>query len=124
MSDRSLYERLGGYDAIVVAVDELLPRLSGDNRLGRFWENRGSDGIARERQLLIDYLCNASGGPMYYTGRGMKLSHSGMGIDESDWAIFIGHVVAALDELSVLDPERGDVLAFIESLREDIVDSR
>ena len=62
MSDKSLYERLGSYDVVVVAVDEILPRLMNDEQLGRFWHNRGSDGVARERQLLIDYLSNASGG--------------------------------------------------------------
>ena len=122
MSDKSLYERLGGYDVIVVAVDEILPRLMNDSQLGRFWQNRGSDGLARERQLLIDYLCNAAGGSMYYTGRDMKLSHVGMGISESDWSLFTSHVAAALDHLSVGDPERGDVLGFIESLKGDIVE--
>jgi len=122
MSDKSLYERLGGYDVIVVAVDEILPRLMKDSQLGRFWQNRGRDGIARERQLLIDYLCNSAGGPMYYTGRDMKLLHEGMGISDSDWALFTGHIAASLDHLSVGDPERGDVLGFIESLKGDIVE--
>jgi hemoglobin len=122
MSDKSLYERLGGYDVVVVAVDEILPRLMKDSQLERFWQNRGADGIARERQLLIDYLSNASGGPMYYTGRDMKLTHEGMGVSESDWSIFTSHVADALDHLSVADPERGDVLGFIESLKGDIVE--
>lgn len=122
MSDKSLYERLGGYDVVVVAVDEILPRLMNDTQLGRFWQNRGRDGIARERQLLIDYLCNAAGGPMYYTGRDMKLSHVGMAISDSDWSLFTSHVAAALDHLSVGEPERGDVLGFIESLKGDIVE--
>jgi hemoglobin len=122
MSDKSLYERLGGYDVVVVAVDEILPRLMKDSQLERFWQNRGADGVARERQLLIDYLSDASGGPMYYTGRDMKLTHEGMGVSESDWSIFISHVADALDHLSVADPERGDVLGFIESLKGDIVE--
>ena len=113
MSDKSLYERLGGYDVIVVAVDEILPRLMNDSQLGRFWQNRGQDGIARERQLLIDYLSSVAGGPMYYRGRDMKLAHEGMEISESDWSLFTGHVAAALDHLSVGDPEQGDVLGFI-----------
>lgn len=107
---------------IVVAVDEILPRLVNDSRLGRFWQNRGSDGLAREGQFLIDYLCNAAGGSMYYTGCDMKLSHVGMGISESDWSLFTGHVTAALDHLSVGDPERGDVLGIIEILKVDIVE--
>lgn len=122
MSDKSLYERLGGYDGVVTAVDEILPRLANDRQLGRFWQNRGADGIARERQLLIDYLCNAAGGPLYYTGRDMNLSHEGMGISESDWSAFTGHIAASLDHLSVGEPERGDVLGFMESLKGDIVE--
>ncbi len=123
MSDKSLYERLGGYDGIVGAVDEILPRLAGDAQLGRFWQNRGEDGIARERQLLIDFLSDASGGPMYYTGRGMTLTHKGMGIGESDWTVFTGHIAAALDNLSVGEPERGDVLGFMESLKGEVVEA-
>lgn len=51
---KSLYERPGGYDAIAAVVNELLPRLENDPQLGRFRANRGDDGIAREKQLLID----------------------------------------------------------------------
>ena len=122
MSDKSLYERLGGYDGIVVSVDDLLPRLVNDGQLGRFWQNRGQDGVARERQLLIDFLSNATGGPMYYTGRDMKLSHEGMRISESDWSLFTGHMAASLDNLSVGEPERGEVLGFMERLKGDIVE--
>ncbi|MDP6718186.1 MAG: hypothetical protein QGF59_06020, partial [Pirellulaceae bacterium] len=74
MTDESLYERLGGYDALTAFANDLLPRLQGDSQLGRFWEHRGDDGIAREKQLLIDFLCASSGGPMFYTGRDMKTS--------------------------------------------------
>ena len=52
----SLYGRLGGYDAITAVVDDLLARLMADDQLGRFWKNRGFDGVRREKQLLIDYL--------------------------------------------------------------------
>jgi hemoglobin len=64
MSDATLYERLGGYDAISAVADNLLPRLTGDSQLGRFWENRGADGLQREKQLLIDFLCHSAGGPL------------------------------------------------------------
>src|SRR6266496_4977102 len=74
MSKKSQYERLGGYDALTAVANDLLPRLQGDPQLGRFWKNRSDDGIAREKQLLIDYLCASTGGPMYYTGRDMKRS--------------------------------------------------
>ncbi len=123
MSDKTLYERLGGYDALVAVADNLLPRLSGDDQLSRFWAHRGEDGIQREKQLLVDFLASSAGGPMYYTGRDMLLSHQGMRVTSSDWDAFIGHLNATLDEFKVPEPERADVLAFIDSTRADIVEA-
>jgi hemoglobin len=118
----TLYARLGGYDAIVAVVNDLLPRLTADPALGRFWKHRGVDGLLREKQLLIDFLCASAGGPLYYTGRDMKMSHQGMRISEGDWRVFIGHVEATLDHFSVPAGERTEVLAFVESTKRDIVE--
>jgi len=120
--EKTLYESLGGYDAIAAVADNLLPRLENDAQLGRFWANRGDDGIAREKQLLIDYLCSSAGGPMLYTGRDMQTSHRSMGITESDWQIFIDHIKATLADFQVPQKEQDDVLAFIDSTRADIVE--
>ncbi len=121
MSD-TLYGRLGGYDAIVAVVDNLLPRLTSDPELGRFWKHRGSDGVRRERQLLIDFLCASAGGPLYYVGRDMITSHRGMAISEGDWRAFMGHIEATLDNFQVPPKERAEVLAFVESTKRDIVE--
>jgi len=77
---KSLYQRLGGYDAIAAVCNDLLPRLMSDSLLRRFWQHRAGDSIAREKQSLINFLCASSGGPMYYSGRDMKMSHQGMRI--------------------------------------------
>ncbi|MCB1931666.1 MAG: group 1 truncated hemoglobin [Candidatus Accumulibacter sp.] len=123
MDQISLYERLGGYDGITGFVDDLLPRLRADGQLGRFWQNRGDDGIAREKQLLIDYLSANAGGTLYYTGRDMKLSHKGMKISESDWSIFLDHAAATITALRVPKPESDEVVAFVLSLKDDIVET-
>ncbi|UCC15265.1 MAG: group 1 truncated hemoglobin [Gammaproteobacteria bacterium] len=123
MNDKTLYERLGGYDAIAAVAENLLPRLVGDPNLGRFWAHRGEDGVRREGQLLIDFLCDRSGGPLFYTGRDMLVSHKGMNISDSDWTAFIGHLEATLDHFGLADPERSDVLAFIDTTRDDIVET-
>ena len=119
----TLYARLGGYDALSAVADNLLPRLAGDPQLGRFWANRSADGIAREKQLLVDFLASGAGGPMYYTGRDMLLSHKGMTISASDWDTFIGHLNDTLDAFEVPERERNEVLAFIDSTRADIVEA-
>ena len=119
---KTLYERLGGYDAIAAVAGDLLPRLQADARLGRFWQNRGTDGVLREKQLLVDFLCASAGGPMYYTGRDMKTSHRGMRIDERDWSAFLGHLNATLDAFQVPRAERDEVVGFVQSTRADIVE--
>ena len=118
----TLYVRLGGYDGIAAVTDDLLPRLQQDPRLGRFWQHRGTDGLRREKQLLIDYLCACAGGPLLYTGRDMKTSHAGMRIDEGDWQAFCGHVGKTLDSFKVPAEEREAVISFVESLKGDIVE--
>src|SRR5437016_12468468 len=90
MSTKTLYERLGGYDAISAVANDLLPRLRNDPRRGRFWAPRGEGGIQREKQLLIDYLCACTGGPTYYRGRDMARAHRGMRVSGRNW-----HVVGA-----------------------------
>ncbi len=120
--NKSLYERLGGYDAISSVCDDLMIRLISDSQLGRFWAHRGSDGLAREKQLLIDFLCAAAGGPLYYRGRGMKPTHVGMCISDSDWELFISHLNATIESFNVPATETKELLAFIEGTRADIVE--
>jgi hemoglobin len=119
---KTLYERLGGYDAISAVANDLLPRLQSDPQLGRFWAYRGADGIAREKQLLIDFLCSSAGGPVYYRGRDMTICHKGMRISESDWAVFLGHAAATLAKFNVPEAEQRDVVAFVQSLKREIVE--
>ena len=117
-----LYERLGGYNAIAAASDDLMSRLMRDPQLGRFWAHRGDDGLAREKQLLVDFLCASTGGPLYYRGRDMKRTHIGMRISNSDWTLFIGHLTATLEKLNVPERERQEVCAFVESTKAEIVE--
>jgi len=122
MSDeKTLYARLGGYDAIAAVVDNLLPRLMSDPLLARFWAVRADDSVRREKQLLVDFLSQSAGGPLFYTGRDMLTSHQGLGITENDWKAFIGHLNATLDEFQVSSAERAAVLGFIESLKGDVL---
>ena len=122
MSDKSLYERLGGYDAIAAVSDDLMVRIKNDDKLRRFYDHRGTDGIAREQQLLVDYLCASSGGPMIYTGRDMKTLHIGMRLDEEDWQRAVDHLIATLEAFTVPEPEKSEMLAFIGSLKPEIVE--
>ena len=117
----SLYYRLGSYDGIAMFATSLVGQAQKDELLERFWANRGEDRIARELQALIDYLVKETGGQMYYTGRDMALAHQGMGITEADWTRFIEIVISVAGELGVGPTEGGEVMAFLDSLKADIV---
>jgi hemoglobin len=123
MSKTSLYERLGGYDAIFAVTNDLLDRMEKDPQLGRFCQHRGADGVKRERQLIVDFLVAATGGPLYYKGRDMKLSHQGMRISEGDWTIFLKHADATLKAFNVPPAEYDEVVAFVQSTKADIVEA-
>lgn len=121
-AEPSLYQRLGGYDAIAAATDELLGRLQSDPKLKDYWKGASVDTRRRARQLIVDYLASAAGGPAFYVGMDMKKAHEGMGIDEADWALFMEHSAATLAHLGVPARETADVLGFLDTLKSDIID--
>lgn len=119
----SLYNRLGGYDAIATFATKVVHQAQADELLGRFWANRGQDRLDSELQLLINYLVRETGGQMYYAGRDMPTSHRGMGITDADWGRFIEIVESVAGELGVPPTEGGEVMAFFDSLKADIVET-
>jgi hemoglobin len=122
METTSLYTRLGGYDAIAAVTDELLARLRNDPQLGVFWKGHSENSLRRDRQLVVNYLCAAAGGPVFYTGRYMKTSHKGLGVSASDWEVFMRHASGVLEKFAVPVPERDEVLAFLTGLQGDVVE--
>jgi hemoglobin len=120
--EQSLYKRLGGYDAIAAVVDEFLNRAANDKQLSRFLIGLSTDSKRRLRQLIVDQLCEATGGPCFYTGRTTKAAHAGLGITESDWQVNVKLLVASLDKFKVPQGEKDDLLAVASSLKGDIVE--
>ena len=116
-----LYERLGGYDGIAAIVDDLLPRLLDDQRLGLYWKGKSTDSLKKDRQLFVDFLSASFGGPVVYLGRDMKTSHAGLGITDAEWTRFIEHVTATLHNLGVAKREADEVIGAAERLKPDVV---
>ena len=119
---KSLYDRLGGYDAIAAVVDDFIGRLVADKKLTKFFVGHSEDSLKKIRMHVIDQLCAAAGGPCLYTGRDMKTSHHGLGITSDDWDAAANHLVETLDKFKVPAAEKGELLAFVGTLKKDIVD--
>ena len=118
----TLYKRLGGYDAMAAVTDDFLRRLTADLSFARFFSGHSTDSLKKIRQLIVDQLCAATGGPCVYIGRDMKTAHAGLGISEKDWDTSVRYLTATLDELSVPAKEKSEVLAAISGLEKDIVE--
>ena len=124
VKQKSLYDRLGGYNAIAAVVDDFVGRLIADKQFERFFAGHSTDSKKRIRQHIVDQFCAAAGGPCVYTGRTMKDSHAGLNITEADWDAAAKHLVATLDKFKVGDQEKKDLLAFVSSLKNDIVEKK
>ncbi len=119
---KSLYARLGGYDAVALVVDDFIHRLATDKRFEKFFSGFSEDSQKRLRQHILDQFCAAAGGPCVYTGREMRTVHKGLGITEADWDAAAKHLVAALDKYKVPEAEKNELLAFVVTQKKDIVE--
>ena len=123
MNQKSLYERLGGFDAITAVVNQFLPKVLNDSKLRRFFEHRGINGLEREKQLLILFLSHTSGGDVFYPGRSMEVTHQGMKIDTEDYDKLVNYLSETLDEFNVASDEHHELISFIDSLRPEIIET-
>ena len=121
-TEKTLYARLGGYDAVAALVDEFLQTLSADPQMARFSAGMNLERRKRNRQLTLDYLCAATGGPTLYLGQDMKTAHAGLGISASDWKIAMDHIQQALLKFKAPDRESGELLALLSSLSGEIIE--
>ncbi len=122
MAQKSLYERVGGYDALAAVVDDFIGRLATDKRFEKFFVGFSNDSKKKLRQHILDQFCAATGGPCVYMGRDMKTSHGGLGITEADWDAAAKHLAGSIDKFKVPEKEKGELLAFVTSLKKDIVE--
>lgn len=120
--EKTLYERVGGYNALAAVVDDFIGRLVSDKRFEKFFAGFSTDSKKRIRQHILDQFCAATGGPCIYLGRDMKTTHGGIGITEADWDAAAKHLAASLDKFKVPEKEKGEVLAFVTTLKKDIVE--
>ena len=121
-SKDSLYKRLGGYDALAAVTDDFIGRLATDKQLEKFFIGLSTDSKNKVRQLVVDQLCAATGGPCIYLGRDMKTAHKGLGITESDWDVAVKHLLATLDKFKVPAQEKNEVVTALSGLKKDIVE--
>lgn len=118
-SGTSLYTRLGEKPAITAVVDDFVGRVAADTRINGKFANAN---IPRLKAMLVDQICQASGGPCTYTGRDMKTAHAGMGINGADFDALVGDLVATLNKFKVGEREKNELLAVLGPMKKDITE--
>ncbi len=117
----TLYTQLGGYDALAAVTDDFIKSLATDPELGKFFVGLNDESKKRVRQHVIDFLCNATGGPCLYLGQDMKTAHKGLHITEAEWTISAQHLVDTLNKFKVPQAQQTAVKGAISALKGDIV---
>ena len=117
-SEPTLYQRLGGKEAIVAVVDDFVGNVAADKRINGFF---ATTNIPRLKQNLVDQICAGTGGPCTYTGRDMKAAHAGMGVDDAAFSALVEDLVKTLDKFRVPAKEKGELLGILGPMKADIV---
>jgi hemoglobin len=114
----SLYDELGGTAGISKVVDLFLARINGDARINTLFAKTDHNDL---RRLVIEQLCEGSGGPCKYTGRSMEEAHSGLNLTNADFSAFMGDLVAAMDEAKVPLAQQNKLIALLTPMKPQIV---
>lgn len=115
---RSLYDRLGGKDAITAVVDDFVANCAGDDRIKHFFANSDAKNL---KEKLVEQICQETGGPCKYTGKDMRTVHTGMKITEADFNALVEDLVKALDKHKVPEKEKNELLTALGGMKGDVV---
>jgi len=118
--ERSLYDRLGAIDAITAVVGNFRDRVAQDNRINQKFAKTD---LSRLTKMLIDQVCEATGGPCRYTGRSMKDAHAGMGVTSGEFDALVEDLVATLNQFKVGKREQDELLGALGPMKSEIVEA-
>ena len=119
MERQSLYNRLGGKDAVVAVIDAFVARAAADRRINAKFARTD---VPRLKSMLVEQVSAATGAPATYTGRGMRETHDGMGVTAGEFDALVEDLVATLNEFKVPGPEQQELFGILGPLRPDIVE--
>jgi len=118
MAPKSLYDRLGGKPAITAVVDDFVANVAADGRINQRFANAN---MPRLKTMLVDQICEATGGPCKYTGHSMIESHKGMNIRDAEFTALVEDLVKSLDKFKVPAQEKNELLTALGGMKPQIV---
>jgi hemoglobin len=119
-ASRSLFERLGGQEGIEAVVDALLVNIGADNRIKQYFNNLDQ---VRFKTNNVAFLCEKTGGPCTYTGAEIKRVHKSLQVTSEDFNAMMETIGKTLDEKSVAEADKKELMDLMASFKADIVSS-
>lgn len=113
-----LYQRLGGEPVVTAIVDSFIERFADDTRVAPTFAKTD---IPKFRRLLIEQICNLTGGGCPYTGRTMPASHEGLKITESQFNAIVEDLQDAMNRQRIPIGLQNELIATLAPLREGII---
>ncbi|WP_135305151.1 group I truncated hemoglobin [Haloarcula amylovorans] len=114
----TLYERLGGEDAIAAVVDSFYDRVIDDDRVAHFFE--GTD-MQQQRAHQTQFLSSIMGGPVTYSGGEMDSAHSHLDIHPTHFAVIAELLEETMVEFDIAESDRQAVLDALTQYEDAIV---
>lgn len=121
MGDRTLFERLGGEEAIIAAVDLFYEKLLDDGRLAPFFADMDMDNLARKQ---VTFMAWAFGAPDTYKGKDLRAAHAGLvrrGLGDEHFNAVAEHLRATLEELEVPEEDIAEAIALVAGTRHEVL---
>lgn len=116
----SIYDRIGGHEAIEAVVEDFYVRVLADAQLAGFFTGANMN---RLKGKQVEFFAAALGAPEAYTGAPMKQVHQGRGITMHHFSLVAGHLADALGAAGVSAETVTDILSAIAPLAPDIATS-
>ena len=126
-TQRPLYERLGGPKGITVVVDHFVNQLVANKTLNKnpaINAGRKSSPAPYLKFQVSQLVCEATGGPCKYTGKGMKESHDKLNITEKEWGVMAQEFQKTLNKFKVPTAEQKELFDIVGKLKGDIVSKK
>ncbi|MGB4101558.1 MAG: group 1 truncated hemoglobin [Alphaproteobacteria bacterium] len=118
---RTLFERIGGTEAVKAAVAKLYEKVLTDPLLAPFFADIDVDKLRRSQSAFVTV---AFGGQNNYNGASMRVAHKKLverGLSDQHFDAVAEHLRTALQELSVTDGMIAEALAIVETTRQDVL---
>ncbi len=114
----SLFQRIGGEPAILLAVNVFYEKLSTDDDVSHFFENLDLDKLAKKQ---ASFMSMAFGGPVDNDVRDLTEAHANLNLTDHHFDVVAGHLADTLKEIGVAPDLQEEVLNIVEGTRDAVL---